>query len=220
MNDAKAGHVLRIMLVDDHALVRAAIRQAVTARDIEIVAEVATAEEAMQVAPEAAPDILLIDIDLPGMDGLRLVREMSVRLPSTKIVMLTVSTAEQDVVDAMRYGASGYLTKDLSPEALLRTIRGVEAGELAMPRRVAARLVQRLVTASRRAQAGSADQALAGLSVREAEVLRLLADGLTDRAIADALTISPRTVESHVGSVLAKLGVRNRAEAARRYREG
>ena len=220
MTHAGGRQVVRVMLIDDHALVRAAIRQAITAPDVEMVAEAATAEEALRIAPAAEPDILLVDIDLPGIDGLRLVREMSARLPNTRIVMLTISTAERDVLDAMRYGASGYLTKDLSPEALLRTVRGVHAGELAMPRRVAARLVQRLIAASRHGPLTVADPALVGLSAREEEVLRLLADGLTDRAIADTLTLSPRTVESHVGSILAKLGVRNRAEAARRYREG
>jgi DNA-binding NarL/FixJ family response regulator len=211
---------VRVALVDDHALVRAAVRQALSSPAIEIVAEAATADEALERAPQARPDVLLVDIDLPGMDGLRLVRELSGRLPDTRIVMLTVSTAERDVVDAMRFGASGYLTKDLSPEALRRTVLGVAAGEIAMPRRMAARLIRRLVAASRRAPATTEDDpALATLSAREEEVLRLLAGGLTDRAIAEALTISPRTVESHVGSILAKLGVRNRAEAAGRYRE-
>ncbi len=207
------------MLVDDHALVRAAIRQALTAPGVEIVGEAVTAEEALERAPSAEPDVLLVDIDLPGMDGLRLVRELATRLPDTRLVMLTVSTAERDVLDAMLYGASGYLTKDMSTAALLRTVRGVHAGELAMPRRMAARLFRRLVTASRHASVTTDDPALATLSAREQEVLRLLAEGLTDRAIAEALTISPRTVESHVGSILAKLGVRNRADAARRFRE-
>ena len=218
MASEPADRVLRVMLVDDHALVRAAVRQAISARDVALVAEVTTAEEALRVAPAVQPDILLVDIDLPGMDGLRLVRELSTRMPETRIVMLTVSTAERDLVDAMRFGASGYLTKDVSPEALLRTVRGVHAGELAMPRRMAARLVRRLVSSARPTPVAD-DPGLASLSAREHEVLRLLAGGLTDRAIAEALTISPRTVESHVGSILAKLEVRNRADAARRYRE-
>jgi DNA-binding NarL/FixJ family response regulator len=207
------------MLVDDHALVRAAIRQAITADDMELVAESATAEDALRVAPAVQPDVLLVDIDLPGMDGVRLVRELATRLLDTRIVILTVSAAERDVVDAMRSGASGYLTKDVSPEALRRTVRGVHAGELAMPRRMAARLMRRLIANPHLAPAVAEDPGLASLSAREKEVLRLLAAGLTDRAIAGALTISPRTVESHVGNIMAKLEVRNRAEAASRYRD-
>lgn len=219
MTGERTDRKLRVMLVDDHALVRAAIRQAIAAADVETVAEAATAEEAFHLAPQLLPDVLLVDIDLPGMNGLHLVRELAARLPDTRIVILTVSTSERDLLDAMRYGARGYVTKDLSPEALLRTVRGVNAGELAVPRRMAARLVARLLATSRQAPGLADDPTLATLSAREQEVLRLLAGGLTDRAIAEALTISPRTVESHVGSILGKLGVRNRADAARRYRE-
>jgi DNA-binding NarL/FixJ family response regulator len=206
------------MLVDDHALVRAAVRQAITAPDVEMVAEAATAEEALQLAPQVRPDVLLVDIDLPGMDGVALVRELAPRLPETRIVMLTVSSADHHLLDAMRYGARGYLTKDLTPDALLRAVRSAYDGELAMPRRMAARLVHRLVETSRRA-ADSTDPALGTLTTREVEVLHLLAEGLTDREIAESLTVSPRTVETHVSSVLHKLGARNRAEAARRYHE-
>lgn len=209
---------LRVMLVDDHALVRAAVRQAITAPDVEMVAEAASAEEAMELAVHERPDVLLVDIDLPGMDGVGLVRELAPRLPETRIVMLTVSSADHDLVDAMRHGASGYLTKDLSPDALLRAVRSADAGELAMPRRMAARLVHRLVDASKHAST-SDDPALASLSAREVEVLRMLAEGLTDRQIAEALTISTRTVETHVSNILHKLGVRNRAEAAQRHHE-
>ena len=209
---------IRVMVVDDHALVRAAVRQALIAPDIEIVAEASTAEEALEAAPRTLPDVLLLDIDLPGMDGVSLVRELAPRLPATRIVMLTVSSADQHVLEATRLGASGYLTKDLSPEALQRAVRSASIGELAMPRRMAASLVHRLVETTRRAPA-SEDPALATLSARELQVLRLLAEGLTDREIAGALTLSPRTVETHVSSILHKLGARNRAEAAGRYRE-
>ena len=174
---------LRVMLVDDHALVRIAVRQALTAPDVELVAEAASAEEALVLAPQVRPDVLLVDIDLPGMDGVALVRELAPRLPETRIVMLTVSSAEHDLLDAMRYGACGYLTKDVSPEALLRAVRSAYDGELAMPRRMAARLVQRLEETSRRATAAG-DPALGTLTGREAEVLRLLAEGRTDREIA------------------------------------
>ncbi len=207
------------MLVDDHALVRAAVAQAITAADVEMVGAVATAEEALVVAPEIRPDVLLVDIDLPGMDGVQLVRELAPRLPDTRIVMLTVSTSDRHLLEAMRGGAIGYLTKDISPEALLRAVRGAYDGDLAMDQRLAARLIRRLVEKSRHAPAVVDDPGLATLTDREEEVLRHLADGLTDREIATVLTISPRTVGTHVSSILHKLDVRNRAEAARRYRE-
>lgn len=207
---------IRVMLVDDHALLRAAVRQALTAPDVELVAEASSAEEALELAPVVRPDVLLVDIALPGLDGVGLVRELAPRLPQTRIVMLTASGADRDVIDAIRYGATGYLTKNLTPGALLRAVRSAWDGELAMPRRIAARLVHRLVETSA-PSTGSGDPALASLTSREAEVLRYLAEGRTDREIAEALTISPRTVQTHVGAILHKLGVRRRADAARRY---
>jgi len=218
VNGASKSSHIRVMLVDDHPLVRSAVRQAITAPDIEIVGEVATAEDAFEVAPTVRPDVMLIDIALPGMSGIQLVRELSPRLPDTCFVMLTVSTTERDVAEAFEHGASGYLTKDLTPEALLRAVRGAHAGDLAMPRKLAARLVHRLVERGRHMSPADGTST-AALSGREREVLRLLAEGLTDRAIAESLTISTRTVETHVSSVLRKLDVRNRAEAARLYRE-
>lgn len=211
---------IRVMLVDDHALVRAAVAQAITAPDIEMVSEVATAEEALRIAPTIRPDVLLVDIDLPGMDGVQLVRELAPRLPETRIVMLTISTSDRHLLDAMRNGAIGYLTKDIAPDALLRAVRSAYEGDLAMDQRLAAHLIRRLVEKSRHAPAMEDDPGLATLSSREEEVLRSLADGLTDREIGAALTISSRTVGTHVSSILHKLGVRNRAEAARRYRDG
>ena len=209
---------LRVLLVDDHALVRSAIRQALEAPDIEIVGEGSSAEDAMRMAPALRPDLLLLDIDLPGMSGLEAVRELAPRLPDTWIVMLTVSTDRRDLLGAVRHGAAGYLTKDLSGEALLRAVRGLRRGDLPMSRVHAATVVEQLARGTPAGDAGEGgiDRLL---SSREVEVLRLLSEGMTDREIAGALAISPRTVESHVSSVLRKLEVRNRAEASQRYRE-
>jgi two-component system nitrate/nitrite response regulator NarL len=211
---------LRVVLVDDHALVRSAVRQALASAEIQIVGEAGSASEALESIPRLEPDIVLLDVDLPGTDGLTLLRELGPRMPNAKFVMLTVSSSSRDLSEAMRNGAIGYLTKDLSPDALQRAVLGLRHGELAMSRSMAASVIEGMSVAARRGGDGArADQPLADLSPREEEILRLLADGLTDREIADRLTISPRTVETHVSNVLHKLDVRNRAQAARRYRE-
>ena len=215
----EAEPTIRVMLVDDHPMVRSAIRQALEAPDVEVVAEASSAEEAIGLAPSVRPDVLLLDIDLPGLSGIEAVRELAPRLPDMQIVVLTASTDNRDLLDAVRYGAAGYLTKDVTGDALLRAIRGLRKGDLAMSRGHAATVVEHLSRTARPQQTdGGTLEGL--LSAREQDVLRLLAEGLTDREIATGLAISPRTVESHVSSVLRKLGVRNRAEAAQRYREG
>jgi two-component system nitrate/nitrite response regulator NarL len=201
------------MLVEDHPLVRTAIRQTIAVPGIQVIAEAGSAEEALDLIREHQPDVMLVDLELPGMNGVQLVREVAPRLPDCKIVMLTGSSRNEDVVAAVRSGAAGYLTKDMAADALVRALKGVRDGDLPMPRRLAAELMKQLLKPSSSSGHG-------GLSERENEVLRLVADGLTDREIARALGISPRTVGRHVGSILAKLGVRNRSEAARRFREG
>ena len=140
--------------------------------------------------------------------------------PTTRIVLLTVSTDQRDVTEAMRLGAAGYLTKDMNPDALLRAVRGVLHGDLAMPRRLAAATMRELAEAARRRPGEGRTEGGSTLTAREDEILRMLADGLTDREIGTALSISTRTVESHVGNILRKLDARNRADAARRYAEG
>jgi DNA-binding NarL/FixJ family response regulator len=210
---------IRVLIVDDRGLVRAGIRDALNDDLIDVVGECGSAEEAMDDAIRLRPDVILIDIDLPQMTGVQLVRELTPRLPTTRMVMLTVSTSERDLFEAVTSGATGYLTKDLSSEALLRAVRSAYAGDLAMPRRMAARLIARLVSSMRGDPGSAPDPALTTLTHREHEVIHSLELGLTDRQIAESLGLSPRTIETHVSNILRKLGVRNRAEAARRYRE-
>ena len=210
---------MTVLLVDDHALVRSAIGQALEAPDIQVVGAVGSAEAALEQAPELRPDVILMDIDLPGLSGIDAVRELAPRLPDTVIVMLTVSTDRRDLLEAIRHGASGYLTKNLTGEALQRAIRGIRTGDLPMSRAHAAVVIDQLAKAARPAP-GDEDALDGAVSRREREVLHLLSEGLTDREIAASLSISTRTVESHVSSLLRKLNVRNRAEAAQRYRAG
>lgn len=213
-----SARVLSVMIVDDHPLVRSAVSRAIEGQGMTVVGEAGSAEEALQLAPQLKPDILLLDIALPGTSGIQVVRELAPRLPATKIVMLTVSSSDRDVADAMRYGAVGYLTKDVTPDALARAVRATQDGELVMPRRLAARLVARMTM--RGPHSATVDDAMVEvLTLRERDVHRLLAEGLGDRDIAVALTISRRTVETHVSSILHKLGVQNRTEAALRYRD-
>jgi two-component system response regulator DevR len=205
---------LRIMLVEDHSMVRAAIKRTLSVPGMEVVAEAGSAEEALAVVMLQKVDVILVDLDLPGMNGVDLVRELSPRLPDCRIIILTGSSHREDIVAAFRNGASGYLTKDTSPEGLVRAVQGVRNGDLPMPRRLAAELVQQLLNPAAVNMDGS------GLSQREREVLERISDGLTDREIGAALGISPRTVGRHVGHILDKLAVRNRNEAAQRFRHG
>ncbi|MFN8630037.1 MAG: response regulator transcription factor [Chloroflexota bacterium] len=210
------GGLLRVMVVDDHPLVRSAVRQAITSPGIVVVAEAGTAADALADAPLAKPDVILLDLGLPDQSGLQLLRELGDLLPGTLIIVLTISTAVHDIEEAVRAGAAGYLTKDMEPGALFRAVDGLRRGELAMSRRVAAEAVRELRADWARVAHGCAE----ALSAREEEVLRLMADGLTDREIGERLGISRRTAESHVAHVLHKLDAKSRAQAVRRYLEG
>ena len=212
MPRASSGEELSIVLVEDHALVRAALALNLSVPGIRIIGQAGSAAEALELVRELRPDVMLVDIDLPDMSGIQLVRELAPRLPDCSIVMLTGSRHADDVVAAVRNGASGYLTKDMSPAALVQAVQGIRRGELPMPRTIAADLVEHLARTSARPPDDP-------LSAREREVLTLVANGLTDREVGEALGISPRTVGRHVGNILDKLGVRNRAEAARMLRE-
>lgn len=205
----------RVMVVDDHALVREAVRRALDGSGIDVVAECATAEDATAQVADARPDLVLLDIDLPAASGLDVIVELRRRAPAARIVMLTVSSNDDDVAEAIRLGASGFLTKDMGSDALARAVRGALAGDLAMSRRMAQRLIDRIGSGSAEPERSHAAELL---TAREMEILRLLSDGMTAREIGDALVLSPRTVEGHVGKILRKLGARNRVEAVQHYR--
>jgi DNA-binding NarL/FixJ family response regulator len=205
----------KVMIVDDHALVREAVRRALEGTEIDVVAEAGTAEAAVAVVAEARPDLILLDIDLPAASGLDAIVELRRRAPDARIVMLTISNADDDVAEAIRLGASGFLTKDMSSDALQRAVRGALKGDLAMPRGMAQRLIDRLGGAPAARRDFMAAEIL---TARELEILRLMSEGMTAREIGEALVLSPRAVEGHVGKILRKLGARNRVEAVQHYR--
>jgi hypothetical protein len=209
---------LRVMITDDHALVRDALRRALDGPAIEVVAEAGSAAECVERALAERPDLILLDLDLAGESGLRLLGELRPRLPATRFVIVTGSTSDQEMIDALGRGADGYLTKHIAPSAIPRALEGLAHGEPALSRRHAGVALRHF---RERARAGGSDDALTALGItpRENDVLRMLADGRTGQEIADALSISVRTVDTHVASIFRKLGVSSRAEAARRYRD-
>lgn len=205
------------MIVDDHVLLREAVRAALERGGMDVVGEASSVEEAERVAMDTRPDVLLLDIDLPDGSGIDLVGRLVPRLPNSRFLMLTVSATPEDVHEAIRLGADGYLGKDISSESLVRAIHGVSIGEFAMPRRLARSLVRILAASAAPTLRGGHDE-LNSLTERERVILGHLAHGRTSSEIAEALGLSPRTVEGYVGTILRKLGVRNRAEAAAHYR--
>ena len=209
---------IRVVLVDDHALVRAAIRAGLQGHhDIQLVGEITSAEEAISTVPSLSADVVLVDIDLPGRKGIDLIRELAARQPNCWFVVLSVDQSEATIVDAVRAGARGYLSKDIEPPALVRALSGIRHGEAPFGRHAVQVVTDRFQALLRRASASS--EKLPELTERENEILALLADGLTDREIAEALVIGRRTVETHVGNILAKLHVESRVQAARIYRQ-
>lgn len=203
--------MIRVMLVDDHEVVRLGIESAIdTAEGMTVVASVADGSTALTEAPVVAPDVVLLDVLMPGMDGIETCRRMREELPETRVVMLTSHTAEDAVFAAIMAGASGYLLKNTSSRAIVDAIRSVAEGRSTLDPSVTAGVLERLRTTD----ANSGVPGLRDLSEREHEVLLLVAEGLTNLEIAERLVLSPHTVRNHVSSILAKLDLRRRSDAA------
>jgi DNA-binding NarL/FixJ family response regulator len=207
---------LRILIVDVHPPVRAAIRRSLAARDMEVVAETGSADDIDGLALEVQPDVVLLENDLDSAAGHGLVRRLAKLLPHTAIVLFALSFAETDVVDAMQAGAAGFLELGMGAQALQRAVRGAVHGDVAMSGAWARRVVRFLTSSNGH---GRRPAVAAELTPRELEILQLLAGGLTAREAAAILGISNRTAEGHVGEILRRLGARNRAEAVRRLAE-
>lgn len=204
---------VRVVMADDHAPLRGLIRQALEGDDFEVCGEAASADGAIELAVEHRPDVVLLDIHMPG-NGIRAAHEISRALPEAAVVMLTQSDSEEDLFDALRAGASGYLLKDADPSSLGGALRGVLAGEAAMPPRLVARIIDEFRAPARRRFARRS-RAAAKLSAREWDVMELLASGLSTEEVANRLFVSPTTVRVHVSTVLKKLRVKDRESAFR-----
>jgi DNA-binding NarL/FixJ family response regulator len=211
---------IRVLLVDDHALARTGLRMVLDVEpDIEVVGEAATGRQAVHSARRLDPDVVLMDVRMPELDGIAATREIVTAADGPRVLVLTTFDLDEYVYDSLAAGASGFLLKDVGPEQLVHGIRVVAAGDALLAPSVTRRLLDEMVRAGRRPAATSG--ALEELTPRELEVLRLIAEGLPNKAIAARLHLSEKTVKSHVSSVLAKLGVADRTQAAlRAVRDG
>ncbi len=209
--------LMRVVIADDHAPTRAGVKQALELDGCVVVAAVADAPKAVAAALEHKPDMCVLDIHMPG-GGIRAASEISRALPETAIVMLTASRDDEDLFEALRSGASGYLLKDMNPDRLAAALRGVLAGEAALPRSLALKVIQQLQAPSRRVFRPSKASAAARLTSRETEVLELMAEGLSTEQIAERLFVGKVTVRTHVSNVLKKLRVPDRESAVRLVR--
>ena len=205
---------LRVVIADDHPPVRAGIRAALEADGCLVLAEVGDAPRAVAAARELAPEVCLLDIHMPG-SGLEAAREISGLSPAPAVVMLTASRDDEDLFEALRAGASGYLLKDMDPDRLGAALRGVLSGEAALPPSLVMKVMAEFAAQPKRRFGGRSQPALAQLTSREAEVLELMSSGLGTEEIAGRLDIGQVTVRTHVSNVLKKLKVPDRDAAVR-----
>lgn len=203
---------IRVLLVDDHAIVRAGLRMILAAEpDMTMVGEAADGESALRMTEETHPDVVVMDISMPGMSGLEGIRRLKESVPDTQVVVLTMHEDQRYFFQALEAGASGYVIKGAAPIELLTAIRAVRKGQAYFCPSLAKQMLNDYL---RRADAGSEKEkdALGKLSDREKEVLKYIAEGKTGREIAAILYLSPNTVERHRANIMDKLGLHNRAE--------
>jgi DNA-binding NarL/FixJ family response regulator len=208
----KALDEVRVVVVDDHDLFRSGLKTLLEEQGVNVVGEAPNGQNAIRLASELAPDVIVMDLNMPGMTGVETTRKLAGIAPLTRVVVLTISADDDDVMDAVMAGACGYLLKDSSIQELIVGIRAAAAGESLISPQIAAKLLRRL-----RAQSSSEDAAetiRAELSDREIEVLKLIANGKDNAQIARELFISPKTVKNHISNILMKLQIENRIQAA------
>jgi DNA-binding NarL/FixJ family response regulator len=202
---------IKVLIADDHKLFRQGLISLMRTREdfVEIVGEAETGEDAVKMAEQLRPDVILMDIYMPGMDGLQAAKEVRARFPEIAIVMLTSSERDGHLYEAVKIGVAGYLLKSLDANELFDLLNGVMKGEIAMTRSMAGQMLK--AVANRAADSEKGEQAL---TERELFVLRLVASGASNLEIADTLSISVNTVKSHLKNILEKLQLENRTQAA------
>jgi DNA-binding NarL/FixJ family response regulator len=200
----------RVLIADDQALVRTGFRLILTARGLNVVGEASDGVEAVAAARTLRPDVVLMDIRMPTMDGLAAAGQVLAQLPECRVIMLTTFDLDRYVYAALRIGASGFLLKDVTPAHLAAAVRLVDTGDALLAPSITRRLVERFAPAEPRP---AVHRDLAALTPREREVLALLGRGLSNTELAAALTLSGATVKTHVARIFAKLSLRDRAQA-------
>lgn len=206
---------MRVLLVDDHALVRKGLEQLLQSRGIDVVASVGSGSEGIAAAEALKPDVILLDVKMPEMSGTETLRELRTRGITAPILMLTMSRDEQDLEAALRNGATGYLLKDMDHEELVPALQDAMQGNNVIAKELIGSLTRLVQGSSKPApRSESATDPFSDLTPRELEILRHLAEGQSNKAIGRALDITDGTVKLHVKSILRKLGVRSRVEAA------
>jgi len=203
---------LRVLVVDDHDLFRTGLRNLLEEQGVNVVGEAENGETAIRLASDLAPDVVIMDLNMPGVGGVETTRRLSSLAPLSRVVVLTISADDEDVMNAVMAGACGYLLKDSSIQELIAGIKAASEGESLISPQIAAKVLQRLRAQSKDADA--AETIRAELSDRELQVLKLIANGKDNAQIARELFISPKTVKNHISNILMKLQIENRIQAA------
>jgi DNA-binding NarL/FixJ family response regulator len=203
---------VRVLIVDDHDLFRSGLRNLLEDEGVQVVGEASAGQEALTIVRDIAPDVVVMDLNMPGMGGVEATRHISTIAPLTRVVMLTISDQDNDVIDAILAGACGYLLKDSSIQELIAGIRAASRGESLISPTIASKVLQRVRASS--TQPAIETTIRAELSEREIEVLKLIANGKDNAMIAGELHISPKTVKNHISNILMKLQIDNRIQAA------
>jgi len=203
---------VRVLLVDDHDLFRTGLRSLLEEQGVDVVGEAPDGSKALELTMELTPDVVVMDLNMPGMNGVEATRQVTTMSPLTRVVVLTISDHDADVLDAILAGACGYLMKDASIQELMAGIRAASLGESLISSHIAGKVLQRVRATS--AQPQIAQQIQSELSDREIQVLKLIANGKDNAMIAGELHISPKTVKNHISNILMKLQIENRIQAA------